>query len=90
VVVESLIALRVPTILRSGPYRVYFFSHDLNEPMHVHVDRDEKSAKFWLSPLGFARNRGFDARELAAIQRILREHHSELVEAWRGYFRRKG
>jgi hypothetical protein len=35
-----------PVVLRSGPYRVYFVSHDLNEPPHVHVDRDDLSAKF--------------------------------------------
>ena len=39
---------RVPTVLRSGPYRFYFYSHEPNEPPHVHVDRDDDSAKFWL------------------------------------------
>jgi len=36
----------MPTVLRSGPYRVYFVSHNLNEPPHVQVDRDDQSAKF--------------------------------------------
>ncbi|MCP9886780.1 DUF2442 domain-containing protein [Cyanobium sp. ATX 6A2] len=27
----------MPTILRSGPYRVYFYSHEPNEPPHVHM-----------------------------------------------------
>jgi len=30
----------MPTVLRKGPYRVYFFSHDMTEPPHVHVDRE--------------------------------------------------
>jgi hypothetical protein len=30
-----------------GPYRLYFHSHEPNEPPHVHVDRDDQSAKFW-------------------------------------------
>jgi Protein of unknown function (DUF2442)/Domain of unknown function (DUF4160) len=29
---------------------VYFYSHEPNEPAHVHVDRDDQSAKFWLKP----------------------------------------
>jgi len=33
---------------------VYFFSHEPNEPPHVHVDRDDQSAKFWLKPIGLA------------------------------------
>lgn len=36
----------MPTVLRVGPYSFYFFSHEPNEPSHVHVDHDERSAKF--------------------------------------------
>ncbi len=35
----------MPTILRTGPYRLYFYSHEPNEPPHIHVDRDDQSAK---------------------------------------------
>jgi Domain of unknown function (DUF4160) len=35
----------MPTVLRSGSYRFYFYSHEANEPPHVHVDRDDLSAK---------------------------------------------
>ena len=49
----------MPTVLRTGPYRFYFYSHELHEPPHVHVDRDDLSAKFWLQPVGLARNFGF-------------------------------
>jgi Domain of unknown function (DUF4160) len=50
---------RMPTMLRSGPYRFYFYSHEPNEPPHIHVDRDDSSAKFWIpcnwrQILGFA------------------------------------
>jgi Domain of unknown function (DUF4160) len=38
----------MPTVLRNGAYRFYFYSHEPNEPPHIHVDRDRLSAKFWL------------------------------------------
>jgi hypothetical protein len=76
----------MPTILRSGPYRVYFYSHEPNEPPHVHVDRDDLSAKFWLDPIGLARDLGFSARELRKIQRILADHKEQLLEAWNERF----
>jgi len=42
----------MPTILREGPYRVHFYSQDrLEEPPHVHVERDRNEAKFWLDPV---------------------------------------
>jgi hypothetical protein len=56
----------MPTVLREGPYRVYFHSHEPNEPPHVHVDRDEQSAKFWIDPVGLARNLGFASQDRAA------------------------
>jgi hypothetical protein len=78
----------MPTVLRSGPYRIYFVSHDLNEPSHVHVDRDDQSATFWLAPVALARNLGFSAVELRRVQRLVAEHEPKLVEAWNEYFRR--
>ncbi len=76
----------MPTIFRSGPYRVYFYSHEPNEPPHVHVDRDDLSAKFWLDPIGLARDLGFSAHELRKIQRILADHEEQLLEAWNERF----
>jgi hypothetical protein len=75
-----------PVILRVGPYRLYFYSHEPNEPPHVHVDRDEESAKFWLSPVGLAYNLGFSPNELRRIEAIVTENQQLLLEAWYGYF----
>ena len=76
----------MPTVLRNGPYRVYFYSHEPNEPPHVHVDRDDQSAKFWLEPVALARNLGFRASELSRIERLVRDNQPQLLQAWHGYF----
>ena len=76
----------MPTIARIGAYRVYFYSHEMPEPPHVHVDRDDNTAKFWLTPVALARNIGFRPKELRDIQRMVAEHAGEFVEAWRDYF----
>ena len=76
----------MPTVLRSGPYRFYFYSHEPNEPPHVHVDRDALSAKFWLNPVSLARNLGFSAKELRRIEEIVTDHQSDFLERWNGYF----
>jgi len=78
--------LLMPTVLRTGPYRFYFYSHEPNEPPHIHIDRDNLSAKFWLEPMGLARNMGFSAKELRRLQSLVMEHQTELLEAWNGYF----
>jgi hypothetical protein len=76
----------MPTVLRSGPFRFYFYSHEPNEPAHVHVDRDDDSAKFWLQPISLARNLGFRGHELREIERIISDNQQELMEAWNGRF----
>lgn len=76
----------MPTILRQGPYRFYFFSGDLGEPRHVHVDAGDSTAKFWLTPVSLHYNIGFPARDLRAIERIVVDHSREFVEAWDAYF----
>lgn len=76
----------MPTVLRHGAYRIYFYSHEPNEAPHVHVDRDRWSAKFWLNPVSLARNLGFSARELRQVERLVRENQVHLLEVWNGYF----
>jgi len=76
----------MPTIARIQGYRFYFYSHEPNEPPHVHIDRDRLSAKFWLIPTGLARNLGFNARELLIIERMVEENRIEFLEKWNGYF----
>ena len=76
----------MPTVLRLGPYRFYFYSHESNEPPHIHVDRDDLSTKFWLDPVRLARNFGFSPGDLRIIENMVVEHQQELREKWDGYF----
>jgi hypothetical protein len=76
----------MPTVLQSGPYRFYFYSHEPSEPPHIHVDREDLSAKFWLDPVQLARNFGFRAHELRTVQSIVIERRAELLEAWNEFF----
>ena len=76
-----------PTVLQSGPYRFFFFSGDRTEPVHIHVERDEKVAKFWLLPVRLEYSYGFAASELNKVADLIRLHESELAKAWDEYFK---
>jgi len=78
----------MPTVLRIGPYRFFFYAGDRDEPLHIHVEREDKIAKFWLEPLKLQRSGGFNRMELGQIQKIIEEHHAHLMEAWHDYFGR--
>ncbi len=76
----------MPTVLRLGPYRLFFYSSDGGEPAHIHVERDDRIAKFWLDPVRLARSGGFRAGEIAAIAALVIEHRDALWEAWHDAF----
>jgi hypothetical protein len=76
----------MPTALRIGPYRFYFYSNENDEPSHIHVDRDKLSVKFWLNPVSCARNFGFNSRELREIEELVSTNEAKLLEAWNDHF----
>lgn len=76
----------MPTVLRKGPYRFYFYSHEPGEPPHIHVDRDSLSAKFWVQEVSLARNFGFNAVELNRLLSLVKEQRNKFLEAWYGCF----
>jgi hypothetical protein len=55
----------MPTIERYSGYRFYFYSHEPNEPPHMHVDKGGATAKIWIDPPALARNLGYKPKELA-------------------------
>lgn len=78
----------MPTVLRIGPYRFFFYAGDRDEPAHVHVERDRSKAKFWLDPVRLQSSTGFASFELNRIQRVIEEHREQLLRDWHEYFGR--
>ena len=76
----------MPSILRLGPYRFFFYAGDSSEPEHVHVERDDKVAKVWLNPVRLEESGGFSRAEINRIVSLVREHHRELLRSWNDYF----
>ena len=57
----------MPVIFRHAGFKFFFYSNEgmPREPTHVHVERDDLEAKFWMLPVvRVAYNDGYDARTL--------------------------
>ena len=83
----------MPTVYRHSGYRFFFFSNegDPREPPHVHLRRGADEAKFWLSPeVAVADSFGFNAAELNALIKLVREERTRIEKAWHGYFGQSG
>ena len=72
----------MPVVLRVNGFKFWFYEADVNEPPHVHIGKDGKEAKFWLSPIREARAGRFKSHELGEIKRIIEQNHAFLLEAW--------
>jgi hypothetical protein len=76
----------MPTALRSGPYRFFFYAGDRAEPPHVHVQRESCIAKCWLDPVRMQESGGFSPAELNRVVRLTEENRDLLLRAWDEYF----
>jgi hypothetical protein len=72
----------MPTVLRFGRHRFFFFSREDNEPPHIHVESAENAAKFWLRPVELVWAVGYNSKELGQIRRIVEERVDLLMEKW--------
>ena len=76
----------MPTVLRYGPYRFFFYAGDRDEPPHVHVERDDSEAKFWIDPVRLARSYGFSANEIGRIEKLVVNNQQILMDRWNEFF----
>lgn len=78
----------MPTVLRIGPYRFFFYAGDRDEPQHVHVERDNNVAKFWLDPVRLQTLGGFSRTEISRIQTLVEDNREMLARSWNEFFNR--
>ncbi len=76
----------MPTVFREGPYRFFFYAGDRDEQIHVHIERDDATAKFWLLPVRLDRSEGFRRADISRINGILEEKQEIVARFWNEYF----
>ena len=76
----------MPTVLRVGAHRFFFFSNEGYEPSHIHVETAENYAKFWLKPVVLARSVGYNARELRELRRLVETNRELFLRRWNEHF----
>lgn len=76
-----------PTIFRAAGYRFFFFSREETRK-HIHVLSADGEAKFWLEPeIELAKNYRYSRKQLKTIEKLIEEHHHEIIPAWEQHFR---
>ena len=82
--------IKMPTILHIAGWRLYFWSNEKNEPMHIHAEKGEMECKFWLDPDNFeitiALEYNLTVQAKREIKKIIYEHFDYIVSEWNKYF----
>ena len=65
-------------MFRRGPYRFFLYSGDKDEPRHVHIERDNRVAKFWLDPVTLDRSGGLRRADIGRVRRLVEDNRDLL------------
>lgn len=76
----------MPTVLFVLGWRLFFYSNEGMESMHIHARKGEAECKFWLFPDRFEIEEAFEYNLTPGlrreIRRIIYQHLDEICEAW--------
>ena len=78
----------MPTILRIKGYRFFFYIND-HSPPHIHVEKDNSTAKFGLDPIEIISSKRFNVNEINEIRKLVIQHNELLKIKWHEYFNNK-
>jgi hypothetical protein len=80
----------MPTILLIRGWRVFFYSNEGDEPVHVHARKGEAECKIWLRPelweIEEAWSCHLSPRLRREIRKIVFDHFDLILEEWARHF----
>ena len=78
----------MPTVLRKKGYRFFFYTNE-HLPIHIHIEKDKKTAKFNLKPFELVYTSRFKVSEISEIRKLVVENFEYLINQWDEYFNDK-
>lgn len=75
----------MPTILRINGFRFFFYSNE-HLPIHIHVEKDNKTAKYNLIEITLVKSNGFNTSELKEIRKLVDSNVELFKIRWNEYF----
>ncbi len=83
----------MPTILMIRGWRFFFYANEGNEPIHVHCQKGEAEAKYWLNVDGFeaieAYGYNMSPADKRTVRRIIFQHFDYIIAEWKTFQEKK-
>ena len=82
----------MPTILQLAGWRIYFWSNEGSEPIHIHAEKGDMECKYWLDVENYEISIAFDynltSQTKREIRKIIYDHFDYIVSEWNKYFKK--
>nr|MBK9652965.1 DUF4160 domain-containing protein [Bacteroidota bacterium] len=82
----------MPTVLMIFGWRIFFYSNEGNEPIHVQAQKAEMECKYWLISETFEiveeYNFNMKPSDKREIRKIIFEHFDYIIQQWNLYFKK--
>ncbi|CAM3325154.1 DUF4160 domain-containing protein [Aequorivita lipolytica] len=75
----------MPTIFNQKGYRFFFYSNE-HLPIHIHIEKDNKTAKFEILPTLLIKSKKFNASEIKEVRNLVEENSELIKNKWNEYF----
>ena len=81
----------MPTILIIAGWRLFFYSNEENEPIHIHAEKADMECKFWIDEENYELSEAFSyhltPQARREIKKIIYEHFEYIVFEWYKFFK---
>ncbi|MFH1197997.1 MAG: DUF4160 domain-containing protein [bacterium] len=76
----------MPNVLFVLGWRLFFYSNERNEPIHIHCQKAEKEGKYWLDVINFEVKEAFSynlsSRDKREVKKIIFEYFEHIETEW--------
>ncbi|MGK7886642.1 MAG: DUF4160 domain-containing protein [Crocosphaera sp.] len=80
----------MPTVLYIKGWRLFFYSNEGNEPIHIHGQKGDKDCKYWLDVDDYAIREAYtynmNNKDIREVKKIILQNLDEIIQAWNTHF----
>ena len=80
----------MPTVLYIKGWRLFFYSNEGNEPIHIHGQKGDKDCKYWLDVDDYAIRKAYtynmNNKDIREVKKIILQNLDEIIQAWNTHF----
>lgn len=80
----------MPTVLSINGWRLFFYSNEGNEPIHIHGQKGDKECKYWLDIDDYAIREAYtynmNNKDIREVKKIILQNFDDIVQVWNTHF----